>query len=475
MNKVNYLPLIIILTTFSSIGGFLCTFFHGEVQFWEIGIKEIVSLGLFILVLLCASLNKTMYSFLIPFVCVAFPTPVSHFFPGVYEQQGNHGVIYPFVNHVELFFLYLVLIHKGKLNCRLSPIVSFLCIGIIISFIANLITCKNMQDVGILTTGLYTIRTLVLISLVINTIHIDNRVFVKGICFSLFFLLFESYLNSKSANLSILTSGSLGSNTFGNVCGQLTCLLLFISFFCKRMGVSKKIVYPSILIGFIIVIASDTRMALLSLILVFSFVLYPRLTTKNKVLLILSVGCVLFFAWGAIYSAFVNSGKYDFEAMADLARDGTNASWSSSTSSLLTRIQLWTTASNMIRNNLFSGIGFNMFDNLKNDYGFGIDVVIDPHNGYFYLLSSLGLIFGTAFIYFLYIRPWIIFRKSPDLIVRTLCIFSMGISICEFTNAGVFKFQIFSFLVFLALYSHRLYRENIWLSSSKTKKKRISC
>lgn len=471
MNKSTILGTIIVFATLFSFGGFICTILGGCVRFWDIGVKELVALALYLLILKYAGNNIGRISFLIPFVCVAFPTPINHFFPGIYEQQGENGIIYPFINHVEIFFLYILINQKNPIKYKASAITIFLCIGILLSFLSNFLFCRSIQDIGILTTGLYTVRVLILINLIINNITIDNHKFIRGICYSIIFLLLESLLNTKIAGVSILTSGSLGNNTFGNVCGQLTCMLLFVFFFCDSFKKEKRTMIIGIIIGLFIVIASNTRMAILSFVLVFCFVLYPRLSLRNKMLLVLFLGIIIYFVWEEINLLLKESGKYNLEAILEVAQNGKDISWSSSTSSLLTRFDLWHTAINMIKHSPFMGIGFNMFDNLKTEYGFGINVVIDPHNGYFYLLSALGIIFGGTFIFLLYIRPWILYRKCPIQNIRVFCIFNMGMAICELTNAGVFKYQIFSFLVFLSVYSHKLYKEYIFTMATSLHKK----
>lgn len=446
--------ILIFLTFMFTLLGFLCTLGAGYIRFWEIEAKEILSLFFYLIILFSILIDRSKVSLFIPFIAVAFPTPLCHFSPGVFEQQGENGIIYPFFNHVEFFFLFVLLIQE-KLKIKIPKLVSFLCYGILISFLFNLLFCRDFQEVGILTTGLYTVRMLILISLFINNVTINKREFIKGICYSILFLFIESLLCTILLKLPTLTSGSLGSNTFGNICGQLTSMLLFVVLFNKRLDYNKIVVYFVIATGLFIVIASETRMALLSIILVFSLILYPRFKPSNKILLLVILCIVLYLSWNTIADLLESSGKYDFAAIFDLLKEGRNVPRTSTTSSLLTRIELWSTSSNMIKENPMTGIGFNMFDNLKDEFGFDVDVVIDPHNGYLYLLSALGLISGITFIYFLYIRPWIVYYKCTSSEIKSFCIFNMGMSICEFTNAGVFKYQIFAMLVFLTLYSYK--------------------
>ena len=455
--KVFSTPILVYLTSIFTIFGLLCTFIGGYIRFWNIGAKELLSLFLYLIILFYVLKNKSKISLFIPFVTIAFPTPLCHLLPGVYEQQGENGIIYPFFNHIEFFFLFILLVQKKRINFEIPPIVSFLCYGILISFIFNVFSCRDYQEIGILTTGLYTVRGLILLGLVVNNISVDRKTFLKGVCYSILFLFIESILNTKLAHLPTLTSGSLGGNTFGNVCGQLTSILLFVVFFSKKLMCNKFLMYISVIVGLLIVVASDTRMALLSIILIFSFVIYPLLAYRKKIVLFLTLFIALYLSWNTISNLLEESGKYDLVAIVDLVKERGNVVRTSTTSSLLTRLELWSTSGNMIEQNYLTGIGFNMFDNLKDEFGFEVDVVIDPHNGYLYLLSALGLIWGAAFIYFLYIRPWIVYHNCDSSEIKSFCIFNMGMSICEFTNAGVFKYQIFSVLVFFALYSYKEY------------------
>ena len=268
-----------------------------------------------------------------------------------------------------------------------------------------------------------------------------------------------------------LESGSLGINTFGNVMGQMSCILLFSLISLKKSIQHRFIIYSAILFGFVVTFLTETRMALLAIVIVFLVILMPKMNKKIKYLLgILIIGATIYVIKSDLVSNL--TGKMDIRtAMSaiDISRSaGIEIERTESTSSLVTRLELWTTATNMFVDHPITGIGWNLFNVLKYKYGFDEKVIIDPHNGYFSFLSNLG-IWALFWVYFIFYRSWKIFIRSKNNELKTLAVFNMGMSVCELTNAGSYKYSVLSMLLFISVYINYYYTIESQIEMRKAK------
>ena len=287
--------------------------------------------------------------------------------------------------------------------------------------------------------------------MLINSIELDFDLFVKGICFSILFLALESFANTSVKGLEVLTSGSLGNNTFGNVVAQLSCLLLYYMTWSRN---NRILIIPTLFVSLFILIGADTRMAILSSLVVITFVVFPTFSKRMKVAVVLGgIICAYYVISHSLLSSL--EGKMDIattmSAIDISSLTDIEISASETTNSLLTRLSLWETSIKMLFDNPFTGIGWNLFNVLKYEYGFDVEVIIDPHNGYFLFLSQLGF-WGCLWVYYILFRCWVIYKKTDDMDLKTLAIFNMGMTICELSNAGTYKYNVLSFLLFISIY-----------------------
>lgn len=460
-NIISINSLLITITTLFSVLGIFISVIGDDIRFWNIGVIEIISLCSYVFLMVLVKIKPSLLSIVLPFIIIAFPTPVSHFIFGINSQKLDNGVILPFFNHVELFLLYVLITFRTRKKYVLEKPVIFICVGILFSFLVGLFYCKSTQEVSLLTTGLYVVRVLILVSFLLSSVNIVFERFLKGVIFSILFLLIESVINTRLLGVSELTSGSLGINTYGNIMGQLVCFLIYSYVFCNSISLNKRMVFFAVLIGILIVLWTSTRMAILAMGVIFLIVIFPMMSLKSRSVFILIFFAIVFVLGDYVISILQENEKFDFNAIVEMVKSRGDVARTASTSSIFTRLDLWTTSFNMIANRPFSGIGLNMFDYLKEAFGFSIDVVIDPHCGYLYLLSSLGIVFGMAFIYFLYIQPWRLYYKTKNSTIKSMCVINMGMSVCEMTNAGVFKYQILTLLIFATLYAHDMYRKDL--------------
>lgn len=453
-SKIDIRPLIVLIFLLTSIG-YMFAIIEGAFVFDSINIIVIGTIALFLFVTYL-SIKRTKYlSLFLPFVFIAFPTIINNVFPGVYLEDERLSVIYPIFSHIEIFLIIILFFKLNGTNSKINWSVSFLffllCISFIISTFVNICCSETISEVCLLLTGLYPVRLAILIYLVINNINIDFEFFIKGIGLSILFLFIESSVYSTLTHTGAISSGSLAVNTFGNVMGQLSCVLLCYLIVKKHFDIKLFLIS---LIGIVAVILSNTRMAILSSLIVIVLILLPLMNRKNRLVLIILLFIGLLSIGGSeIYEIFISNEKFDVSQTFNSIhiRNGQiDIDKGVTTMSLLTRLDLWQTSLNMIKENPVFGIGWNTFNIKKYDYGFSEYVIIDPHNGYLSSFCQLG-IFGLLWIYFLYIRAYKYFFKAKNKNILILTIFNIGISICEFTNAGSYKYNVLSLLLFVAI------------------------
>lgn len=454
-NKAYSLGLPIFLVVSLLAFGIVLGGMSGDIVFDSIDVITVASVFLFIAITLFSSQSDKNLSLALPFVFIALPTAINNIFPGVYLENSKSEVIYPIICHTELYLLLSLVCKKG-----ISKVVksNFLCYILIWSFlfsiIVNLIVCNNSQHALLLIAGMYPIRILILTIVLLQSRRLYIDKFIIGICFSILFLALESTIFTIRGGLPTWTSGSLGGNTFGNVMGQMTCLLFFYLVLVKNSKNHRLLFLVSIFVGLTVTILTGTRMALLAVLLVLTFFIWPRLSVRLRCFVIVLISLLLVYI---IKSDFVSglSGKMDINAAKDAidfsTSSGLEIRYSEATTSLMTRLKLWTVSTDMFLDRPLTGIGWNLFNVLKYKYGFDVNVIIDPHNGYFSFISQLG-IWGFLWIYYVFYRCWKIFFKTNDAHLKTLAAFNIGMSICELTNAGSYKYGVLSMLILVSVY-----------------------
>jgi O-antigen ligase len=148
--------------------------------------------------------------------------------------------------------------------------------------------------------------------------------------------------------------------------------------------------------------------------------------------------------------------------LSDIQKGKTNVQLTQETSSILTRIKLWSVSIKMIDQNPAFGVGAGRWNKYKNDYGFHKNVLIDSHNDFLSNLSQFGVVTGIFLSYFLFFYPIVLYfklrrlEKNSQHSISGLAYINIGMFICGFSNSGSYKHQVFSLLIFnsLCLYGY---------------------
>lgn len=450
--QINFL-FVLVLTLFGLFSGIMLDQIVFETD------NILMSCGaslIFCIVIAISVKSQRLLCFFLPFVLLAFPIIINNLFPGLFLENQQLEVIFPLFTHIDLYFL-LLLGYKYLINRRLvfKPIqyINECVLLFLLSSLVNILYSRGFNDVLLLISGMYPIRYCLLIQLFLANFRINYEYLIEGLFFCIFFLFLESSVYTIMSDKNVLSSGSLGINTFGNIVGQITLLLLYY-YYTKREKIKNRIFkLLAIVIGLIVVVLSQTRMALLAMFIVSGIIIYPKLTIKYKFLIVLLIGFFLTFLID-----MKDLGKYDIKAVfdnisfssGDELTDIVNVTRTELTSSIFTRLKLFQTSINMFSENIFTGIGYGLFNVRKYEYGFDEQVIIDSHNGYLFLLAQLGII-GVLFIYLIYIYPIYIFIRTKFFHIKCICFTNLGMAICDLSNAGIFKYSVLSFLLFNSL------------------------
>jgi len=152
------------------------------------------------------------------------------------------------------------------------------------------------------------------------------------------------------------------------------------------------------------------------------------------------------------YSFVQLSDNISLDDILNVKKEAQNIQLNHETSSIITRIKLWSTSIKMIEENPILGVGVGRWNKEKHNYGFTENVLIDSHNDFLAYLSQYGIITGALFIYFMFIFPLIIYFKLKKTNYKSklmgLSYINGGMFIAAFSNAGSFKHQIYGLLIF---------------------------
>lgn len=434
---------------------------YGKLVFDKIDVISIVSVILFFFVALYSVFDDDRLSLILPFVFIAFPTAVNNIFPGVYLETEQMGVIYPLICHPEIYLLLAIIVKGSLIDFSTDGLTYLLSISFIITSIINMVACDNMQQLVLLVAGQYPVRLLILTALMLRSRSLNYELLLIGFCLAILFLAFESTVFTLNTASSSWSSGSLGINTLGNVMGIMSMVLLYYVIITDIQGLKRKLMIICAIVGVLIAILTETRVILLAMIAMAVVILYPIMSKRIKIIVFLiMLGVVIYIVRTNLL--FHLEGKMDIGAAMDAIdyskSAGLEIRYSEATTSLITRLSLWETSFKMFFDRPLTGIGWNLFNILKYKYGFETIVIIDPHNGYISFLCQLG-IWAFLWWYYLYFRSWMIFLKSRDSHLKAMAVFNVGMSICELTNAGSYKYSVLSMLILVSVYINMKYRE----------------
>jgi hypothetical protein len=446
-----------------------------ELRWPEIDTISIASLGMFGTVCFIGMLNERYYLIFLIFVIVGFPTAVNNFFPGAFlgSQSEIGASIFPILTHIDIYLLLgIIRFSRNKFDqsvVRSAAPVAAVLILMVVSFIINLAKTESGYEGALLAVGTFQTRYLILIFFLLLVLKEKSiSAIAIGLSISIFFLFAESIVFTFINKLPRLSSGSLATNTFGNIMAQIGLLLFFHSRRYRRSSVMGIYFSISAFTGVLMAASTGTRMSIISAILVcliawaykrLSFFRILRVTAVLSIIVIAVIKLDLhnqlppkYQVWNIVSWRDVQTIMHEPGAMTSAVERTPESS------SIITRFQLYRTSFKMIEENPLWGIGAGRWNYLKTEYGFDIPVLLDSHNGYLAILSQFGIIGGLGLIFFLLFTPSKSFlqqvgrqRDIASSGIWMLGIISLGMTICEVSNAGVFKPQVFGLLTLIAI------------------------
>ncbi|WP_157962192.1 O-antigen ligase family protein [Winogradskyella aurantiaca] len=124
------------------------------------------------------------------------------------------------------------------------------------------------------------------------------------------------------------------------------------------------------------------------------------------------------------------------------------------TESLSLRLNHYQTSINMIAENPFFGVGPGRWNKTKGDYGSKDKNLMDSHNDFLALASQYGLPAGVYLFYLIFILPFKLFKgkgSGHNIFINYLLIVNIVMIFAGITNAGIFKHQVYAFLLFICM------------------------
>lgn len=444
------------------------SFCYREISFDSHEILSYASLFLFIGVCFVSIKKDQYYIFFLPFILIAFPSPINDFFPGVLSGPPTEkgSTILPFLTHIDIFIIIGVvrkyLISGAKMPYR-SNFLFLLLTAMFLSLIVNLIRCNDNKDFLFLLAGSFQIRYIIGFYILVTEYNFTKHSsdIYKGIIFSIFFLFIESSINTLLKGGNRLTSGSLGMNTFGNLIAALFVFLLFYKNYKEPL--IKYSHYTAMLLCLIIIFLTKNRMSIFAIIISFIFIkifVFGSLRLFVKYLF-LGTASLLLFSFFLLkyiperYNPVVILNKVELNSFSLNPDELLSIEGSWETNSIITRLQLYSASYKMITTHPIVGIGSGKWNNEKFNYGFKQNVLLDSHNGYLSILSQYGFL-GLFLIYFIYFLPFFRLRKFDDSyppLISLLGLINIVFIIADISNSGVYKYQVFAFLSFISMTS----------------------
>lgn len=454
------LLVVIFLMTFL---GLIWGAITNELFFDKINFIAISSFFVFVGICVISLASTNLYFVFLIFQIIAFPATIDNLIPGTYfgDQTELNASITPLFTHIDLFILLGIIkgvIKRNKLILVNSRLLTLSVLILFASSFVNIFYSRNTQDFLLIISGFMHLRYLIGIYLLFSIYDPGNysKQILNGFVISVIFLFIEALIFTKINGVDRLTSGTLGNNSFGNIIACITIYFIFVS--KLKISYSYQVILSiTIAIGIITVVLSQTRMALIS-----GFVLFIIGTfyhSRKSFVAVLYLMLIFF----VIVSSVMFSSVYEtdlakrFDIVRVVSKIHLSLPWSDNnmieiepsveTASLLTRLKLYDTSTNMIVDNPIFGIGSMRWDYYKGEYGFEEEILLDTHNGYLAVISQFG-IFAITFIYLIYLWPIKILKNKSILRDSNvyLALITLGMAICDLSNAGIYKHQIFALL-----------------------------
>lgn len=239
-----------------------------NIQFDDIKMVSLLSWLLFLVISVIGLKNERLYFLFLPFILIAFPSPINYFFPGhamgPSSERGNS--IFPIFMHIDLYFfvgLLRSLFIKRKLFLFHNTYIYLTIFLLAISFFVNSFCAKNNSELLLLLSGSYQIRYLLMGFFVLSMSKFEKYQdeLLLGFIGGVVFLFLESFVNYFVDNGDRLSSGTLGMNTFGNTIAAIMVFLFFIKKLKKKY---LTLINVAIILCFILIIGTKNRISLIA-------------------------------------------------------------------------------------------------------------------------------------------------------------------------------------------------------------------
>lgn len=452
-----YLPIIIlIICIFCSV----FSIYISNAIVININFSGIVGFSLFFLIMILIIFNykNDIYLYYLSLLCL--PGIFDDLMPQVkigYEYEAGFTT-FPIFSLFDL--LLIILIYKYKNREIRKNIIWILIIMILILDVINFtfsIFNYRGEYLGVLFRGTLLFVRLSLIYILLVSIKIDKYYFMN----------LSAYVNMSILILSLgsfflsigkerFVGGYYGMNIFANFLVMLT--LISFGFFLIYKTKLNVFYLITTIIGLIIILLTQTRMALLSLL--FGFLLMILLLNVNyrkklSLLLLGSLSLVIISIYLLNTSQFtrllVLISPIDYLQNVDLSTNTT----------LGTRLLLWEATLQMVKDNLFFGIGAGMWNFVRYEYGVSFPVLLDSHNSYLGIMSEYGIIIFILYMFFIILciyKSIQNIKKESEVQTKNVQKVYLIAVICwlltELSNAGIYKvsIHIFVWTILLSLY-----------------------
>jgi O-antigen ligase len=326
---------------------------------------------------------------------------------------------------------------------------------------SNLLFSADYWDFYLLLAHTYHFRYLVLLlilSYYYNFSKYESPI-IYGIILSIVLLFFESLINTYMTEGERLVSGSLGNNSYANI---IAAIMFFFIWLRKHNQMSRKIIYPILVLLLIIILATQTRMALIApfFVLLAYFIYNLKQNFLLRFVKLIAILSIFFFTYMFLVKSDYVPKRYSIEPLLDSNVSGLVLENNEESSSLFTRFMLFKTSFEMIKDKPLTGIGVGRFNRYKKDFGFKYNVLIDSHNDLLALMCQYGILTGLLLLFIITILPLIYYLRylkgniNNKLVFLFIINFSMLFA--GLSNAGLLKHQIFAFLAFNLIVTNSL-------------------
>lgn len=498
-NKIDSYIIAILFTLYATIMSYVLFFYNiPEIQFFsKVDVIGFLAISILILTLFIILRNIKNFAFLLVFILLSFPSNINNFFPSVLfsASADMKDIYYPLITHIDvLLILGLFKFYKKNKNNNSQKtsslpyiILSGFLIALIGSLIINIFRSENGGDILLMLSHSYPIRyTLLLLLLIKSTDILEYKSEILfGVIIAILFLLVESIIYTNYFKTARLVSGSLKVNTFANILTAVNCACLFLVI----RGKISKTYLVFVLVTFTAVYFTTTRSALYLFIayVLIEVYLYAVKLLKQKRRFHFMFVIVIVFLFTGLMVVFNTNERQSLKNLKiekiELKENTLNRiivlEKNSFTESLILRLNHFQTSLNMIKERPCFGIGPGMWNKHKATYDSKELKVMDAHNDLLAAMSQFGILQGIIFCFILYLTPlYFIVRKNKaqESLIKYLYIINLVMLFAGFTNAGLFKHQIFGFLMLIVIIFAVEYNNNqdsnISYENSNTRNKR---